>query len=785
VLSLIALVWALVRGPFRRLEAVARFVMALSFGLVLWAVVSLVAVRTHRFSPWSVSLGVGVLALVILALVTHRHRIELETAADGAHGGGVGLSMACVTLGALYALYPTYFLLGGQDPGVYLLFSGWAARTGGLDLDLPWTDAAWQAAHGLLQPDYPGLHSPFMRGWSPEPSHLVPQFMHLFPCLLANAWSLGGIEGAVRGNTLVALLALANVFLLVRRFAGFRVALGAVFAVGLNPAFLWGARITLTEVLALLLNMLGLNSLLCARDTGARVWGAAAGAALGLTILNRLDAGISVVPLFGFAVAAALTERRLRESARVALLAYAPIALLGYIDGWRSAHVYFYDLVTRHALNWAIAANLALVGVSLAVVQLPARWVARIDGERLLFRLAVFVSVLFAVWLAFALSVLPHLANTGNALAARELTWYLTPVVWPLAALGLTLGLRKRAWTEWLPLLAFTGASVVAYTIRTSVVHEHIWASRRWLPHVIPLTLMLAAIGAGWLGSGSRARPIGRLTAAGAGAAYFVLCLSFARSFLFRSMLAGLPAAYERFARHIRSSGTKTPLVTSNLQLASMLTYLYDVPTMLTNERRKTDFARGKLAGWSGAGFGAFELGDVTEYSETFVGKYLEVVSDRPPRNAVDMPILFSLGPLGGSSYEVEVPASHPSLGTIVGRVGEGGSLVTTGRAGTLQNGPWMTLPPGQYEVDWLGRTWSAPKHGPSGTLDVIFEGGRRTLATRPLRLSPSNTSEAWLGGIEFSIFDAQVSGLEFRLQVEAETGLVLTRVRLRRVTAR
>ena len=246
-------------------------------------------------------------------------------------------------------------------------------------------------------------------------------------------------------------------------------------------------------------------------------------------------------------------------------------------------------------------------------------------------------------------------------------------------------------------------------------------------------------------------------------------------------MLADLPGAYERLSAFVKHNGTKTPLVTGNVQLASILTYLYDTPTMLTVNAGSSSLTRHELAGFAAVGFGAFELGDVTDYSDSFLGRHLEITSDHPPRQLVDMPLLFSVGRIGGPTYEVEVPAAHPSLGTLVGRRDEGGNMHTTGRAGTLQNGPWMSITAGQYEVDWLGRVWQAPADKPCGSLDVIVDGGKRVLGSADLRVRPGSGGETWLGGVDFGV-EQPLSGVEFRMQVSSDAGLVLTRVRLRRV---
>jgi hypothetical protein len=652
-------------------------------------------------------------------------------------------------------------------------------------MDTPFAYEAWKATTGALIPGYPGLHSDFIHGASSDPNHLIPQFVHLFPALSANAWAAGGLEAAVRVNAVVAVLGLANTFLLCRRLIGWKGALGAVLALGLNPAFIWGARITLTEVLALFLNVLGLLLLLVAREKESKGWGTLAGGVLGLGVLNRLDAGISVLAIVGFAVAAMTTDPMSRPAARRAAGTFLAVSTLGYIDGRVSSAQYFGDLFERHALGAIISLTSTASVIAWGLAAAPPRWFERAKlGERLVRTTGVVLVAGLLAWLAYALFIRPHGATTGSELAATELGWYLTPFVWPMLAIGFALGLRTRSLGQWLPLLVVAGAALFLYTARTDVHHVHPWASRRWLPQVIPLSIVLGSAAVTWLiERRARARALtaalGSLSCLG----YTVFALAFVRPFLFRSMLSGLPSAYERLASYAKSSSVKTPLATASRHQASILTYLYDTPAMMTVATETEPVARGELAGWTAVGFGPFELGDLTEYSEAFVGRYMEGTTDRPPKNLVDFPLLFSIGRVGEALGEVEVPAAHPSLGTLVGRRDRTGAVHTTGRAGTLQNGPWISLTPGCYQVDWIGRVWQTSQGRPSGMLDVILDGGQKSLASAPLRVAPGGGSEVWIGGVDFTLQRAQ-PGVEFRLQVESDVTLALTRVRLRRLAA-
>jgi hypothetical protein len=262
---------------------------------------------------------------------------------------------------------------------------------------------------------------------------------------------------------------------------------------------------------------------------------------------------------------------------------------------------------------------------------------------------------------------------------------------------------------------------------------------------------------------------------------------------LFRSMLAGLPQAYTALAERVKESGAKPPFMSGSIHIASILTYLYDVPTVLFGGRTayglehqpaNDALTRGEFEGKSAIGLDAFTMGrSVLRYAR-FSGDYLEPSVGKIPRAIIPYDVPMDIGIIGGKTFELEVPASYRQLVTQVGKLDERGALRTTGRGGSLQNGPFVRLEPGQYEVDWIGRVGSVGNGKHQGNLDIIFDSGKSVLATAPLRLQSQSASETWLGGIDFNL-DRQTQGIEFRLRVTADVDISLTRLRLRRIVSR
>src|SRR5262249_32007686 len=152
--------------------------------------------------------------------------------------------------------------------------------------------------------------------------------------------------------------------------------------------------------------------------------------------------------------------------------------------------------------------------------------------------------------------------------------------------------------------------TLFAFTVGADAAPQHIWASRRWVSQVIPLACVLGVCGAAGIGAWlSRWPRLAARLAPGFGIACLAPPVAFARPFLLRPMLAGLPQAYTALAERIRSLELPLPLVTNNPHLASTLTYLYDVPTVLIGGRTQFGFndpvARSLLAEGELGGLGA------------------------------------------------------------------------------------------------------------------------------------------------------------------------------------
>jgi hypothetical protein len=211
------------------------------------------------------------------------------------------LVLAIGLAASLYAR-PGECLLDGRDASVYVAIGRTIERTGGVVADDPLVAAVPPGLRDALlarDPILPDHLARFPGGIlvSPGGTRLLPLFNHLLPAWFAALSALGVPGDGYAVNVVFGVLAVFAVWVVGRR--AWSPAAGAVAALLLSVSYgqVVYSRLAFSEVLAQFLLIAGTGALLIARDTGSRLAGAAAGAAIGLTGFARLEGLVLIVPL--------------------------------------------------------------------------------------------------------------------------------------------------------------------------------------------------------------------------------------------------------------------------------------------------------------------------------------------------------------------------------------------------------------------------------------------------------------------------------------------------------
>ncbi|MEP7019142.1 MAG: glycosyltransferase family 39 protein, partial [Pseudonocardiales bacterium] len=390
---------------------------------------------------------------------------------------------------------------------------------------------------------------------------------HLLPVLLALAGSLFGVTALLQANVAIGAVVLFVFFGLARRIVGAGLALLVMSALAVSMPFVYVSRDAYSEPLMMLF-LLGGLALLHRAITSRRVADYAIGGfVVACATMVRVDSYLGLLAVaFAAVVAVALAEQAQHRAAAgraVALVAGGLVPfLLGWLDLTQLSVSYFHNL--HHQITLQVLALVALIAISPAIVWLGWRPGLRrrlsSDGTRRRLSLVAVIG-LFAAF-AFLASrpwwqvtrrspANPNLENMQRASGVavdgtrlyneQSVNWQAMYLGWPTVLLAVagyavlvTALVRRRSYA--LVGTLSTGLIVSAlYLWDCQIVADQPWASRRFVPVVIPLLLVAAGAALQALWSWQRSRGWGRALAIVAGV-----------------LMVAVPLAISQPMRHVR-----------------------------------------------------------------------------------------------------------------------------------------------------------------------------------------------------------------------------------------
>ena len=504
----VAGVLALGRNPLQ-VGMIGRFCTVIAAGIAVCSVPLMVSLIFRVYSPPLLG-AIGWLVVGVWLVVTKPRLPSMgrPTRPRVAFFGGL------VVAAVLYAAAPTDPMAGGRDMAVYANHAIYMSHHGRLDVPYPEGVEA-----DALPPGWVG----FSGVYSTEPT-LTVQFAHVFPAWLAQAFAAFGYGGMLRVNAVLAVVALLALFVLARRFMSEGIAALAVLFVAFNAGQVWVVRNTLTETMTQLFVAVGLLFLTAPNPARPRAAAAWAGVAIGMTALVRLDS-LVLLPLLiaGHAVASILPsdeEFDLRTTTfYAAALPMFGIAVAYYVGFSRPYIALHLPMVAPIGVATLVAVVLYAASRLPRVRDLAARVLSAtptlIAASGIVILLAGYAYFIRPRIQPFELlpveTPVPVRSHVEDAM--RNLAAYVTPPVLWMAivqwVLAMACAVRLRM-VSLLPVLVLVGGFSAMYFWNQSITPDHFWAIRRFMPIILPGTILLAA-SFGWLVASrlpSRWRPI-------------------------------------------------------------------------------------------------------------------------------------------------------------------------------------------------------------------------------------------------------------------------------------
>ena len=462
-----------------------------------------------------------------------------------------------VALGAWRFFPSSEYVIGGKDPGTYLNQGIQIAQRGTLTYDDPLVATVPAPLKPLffssrLDAEHYGSRFMGFQILDLEAGTVTGQFPHLFPASIAIGYGIDGLTGARRAVGIWAMLGLVAVYLAGARLIGRPAAAAAAALLGLHVIEVWFGRYPNSEVAmqALLFAVLLANAR--AHVDGDRFFAPVAAALLGLLLFLRVDAVLVIAAVVAANVLLFIRGGRIPWSFAAVLMLWGLAALpyfLGPMRVYAAYPKYFF-------LNFSVWQHLVVVLVAGAIagfLHVAHRHPSL--GTRLTDALPVALTVGLCVLAAYALFLRQPAGRLtlDNAYALRMYAaFYVTLPAVAAALLGYALVARQAFWRD--PALLLTVAFFcVFFFYKIRIVPEHFWAARRFLPVILPATLLFACAAAAW---GIRQRGMRRWLSAAIGAAFVILLgnsyLRAARPVIEHVEYAGVIPALERLAGSVR-----------------------------------------------------------------------------------------------------------------------------------------------------------------------------------------------------------------------------------------
>jgi hypothetical protein len=519
------------RGRRATLAAEERIFWQIAISLAISHAVVIAFAAAHRYSFTRLLVANAVICIA-LALAA-RFRLKLGAAAATS---SALIPVALIVLSVSRFFPPAEYVIGGKDPGIYMNEGILIAQRGTIAYDDPTVAAVPEFARDLFFPshertDYYGTRFMGFFLHDPATGRVVGQFPHLLPASIAIGYGIDGLTGARRAVGVWAVLGVVAVYFAGARWLGRAAAAPAAALLALNVIEVWFGRypnaevVMQTLVFAALLANVRAHFQTSERD---RFFAAVAGALLGLLLFLRFDAVLAVGAIAAGNVLAGVRGQRMSRPF-VIILGSAMVLAGWYLFGPMKAYA-TYPIVFVSNLTWRHLAMLGAGAAGAAVLLVLSRRQPRVRAaiERGLPAALVLVVWTLAIYAFFFRTPAGKLA-LENAYALRMYaSFYVTVPCLAAALAGYALVTRRRFWSDPAIVIVITLFSVFFfYKIRIHA--DHFWAARRFLPVILPGTLLLACAAATWgLSHPSRHR---RLVSGTIGLVFIVLLgLHYARA---------------------------------------------------------------------------------------------------------------------------------------------------------------------------------------------------------------------------------------------------------------
>ena len=472
-------------------EERAYWAIVLSVATSLALVVALAALHRYSFTRLLIA------DLAIAAVLPIGSRFDLRLGPRARRPGlAACVPLALALLGAWRFFPPSEYVIGGKDPGVYVNEGVQIAQRGAIVVADPTVASVPPFARDLFfpadanRPRYLALRFMGFYVLDPDAGSVVGQFPHVYPASIAIGYALDGLTGARAAVGCWGILGVLSVYFLGARLLGRPAAAAAAILLALNVVQVWFSRYPNADIAMQGLLFAALLANARAHVDDDRFFAPVAGALLGLLLFLRFDAVVAVAAVIACNLLGFVAGQRYRWTFWPPL-ASASVLWLWYLVGPMREYFELPRVFLSNFPWWEYAA-LAAGTVVLAVVVVIGRRSAAVSRRVV----AIVPSALSLLVAALAIYAFAFRHPGGkltdyDAYALRMFAnFYVTVPALIAAIVGYALVTRGLFWRDPAFIVTLTAFSLFFF-YKIHIVPVHFWAARRFVPVILPGTMLL------------------------------------------------------------------------------------------------------------------------------------------------------------------------------------------------------------------------------------------------------------------------------------------------------
>jgi len=322
---------------------------------------------------------------------------------------------------------------------------------------------------------------------------IVPQFFHTYQVWVAIFYSLWGIYGALFLNTFFSMLSLLSIFYFVKNIIGSPSAFFSVIILITNAIQLWFSRLPSNEMFLQYLFFTGLYLYNLSFNEDKKYLAVFSAISFGTGFLIKTSCWLCLPVLIFFFFLNTIKNKNNRYNF-IAFLTILIFFVLAFLYGIIYTDFYLYGLY-RHFIRLrypltifqTLLAFIAGIIDTIIATYILYKFKILKFVEKKSFRIFIIAILIISLIVIYIIQA-KHIETTNIWSESSNLVqigWYFSILGLILLLIGLALMIyRKNGYSYELFLLIFFSSAL--FLVRKHITNEHIWATRRWAPIVVP-----------------------------------------------------------------------------------------------------------------------------------------------------------------------------------------------------------------------------------------------------------------------------------------------------------